>query len=145
MSRNRPPLPPGENVVAVVGAAIIVGDRCLAAQRKPGGSSGGKWEFPGGKVEPNETAEEALTREIHEELDCDIAVHEWIGRGVFEPDGRLIVLDVYRCTLIGPKPEHPREAHDSIHWGDSTSLRELDWAEADVPIVPLVVTLLGAA
>lgn len=143
-SRKRPPLPVGEKVVAVVGGAIVVGDRCLVARRNPGGSAGGKWEFPGGKVEPNESAEEALRREIREELGCDVDVNEWIGRGVSEPDHRLIVLDVYRCTLIGEEPEGPGHAHDSIRWCNSTTLQTLDWAPADVPILPLVASLLSA-
>lgn len=140
--QERPPLPWGEGVVPVVGAAIFARNRCLVALRKPGGSAGGKWEFPGGKVEPGEGPRDALVREILEELDCHIEVHEWIARGVFQPDERMIVLDVYRCTLIGEEPKIPGEVHDSILWCDSTTLPALDWATADVPIVPKVVSLM---
>lgn len=140
---ERPPLPARDGVVAVVGAAIICGSYCLVARRRPGGSAGGRWEFPGGKIESNETPEDALQREVQEELGCIIRVTEWVGRGVAYPDERFIVLDVYRCTLVGPKVEGPGPAHDAILWADATDLNGLDWAEADVPIVPQVETLLS--
>lgn len=140
---DRPALPRHDRVVAVVGAAIFVSGRCLVARRTPGGSSGGRWEFPGGKVELGESPEQALCREIQEELGTFIRVEEWVGRGVSEPDDRFIVLDVYRCALVGPKIKMPGPAHDAILWATSGDLNSLNWALADVPIVPRVAALLS--
>lgn len=138
-----PPLPSHDRVVAVVGAAIIFEGRCLVARRTPEGSSGGKWEFPGGKVEPSESPEQALCREIQEELGTLIRVEGWVGRGVASPDDRFLVLDVYRCALVGPRIDVPGAAHDAILWATSDDLHGLNWALADVPIVPRVAALLS--
>ena len=69
----------GTEAVHVVGAAIMNDGRCLAAQRGPSMQMAGKWEFPGGKVEPGETPEVALTRELREELAISAEVGEWLG------------------------------------------------------------------
>lgn len=129
-------------MVHVVGAAIIRRGMCLVARRKPGGSAGGKWEFPGGKVEPGETPEAALEREIQEELGETIVVEQWLGRGIVRPDSRLIVLDVYWASppdaWLGSAPR----AHDEICWAAPAALLRFDWADADIPIVPRVAALL---
>ena len=83
----------GESVIHVVGAAIIEKDRCLVARRGPGMALAGYWEFPGGKVEPGESPEVALVREIREEMGIGIEVGNWIGRGESVVHGRRIVLD----------------------------------------------------
>ena len=67
-------------MAAVVGAAILAGGRVLAARRTSPPEAAGRWEFPGGKVEPGETAEAALCREVAEELGCRIAVTGLAGR-----------------------------------------------------------------
>ncbi|MDA0649325.1 MAG: NUDIX domain-containing protein, partial [archaeon] len=61
-------------VISVVGAVIHRDGRILAAQRKIGSKLGGMWEFPGGKIEPNESPKEALRREIQEELEAEIEI-----------------------------------------------------------------------
>ena len=62
------------NIINVVGAAIVRNGKVLCAQRGEGKSLAGFWEFPGGKIEPHETAREALHREIEEELLCEVEV-----------------------------------------------------------------------
>ena len=63
---------PERKIINVVGAAIVTNGTVLCAQRGPGKSLAGYWEFPGGKIEPHETARQALHREIEEELLCEV-------------------------------------------------------------------------
>ncbi|MEL7367645.1 MAG: (deoxy)nucleoside triphosphate pyrophosphohydrolase [Myxococcota bacterium] len=129
--------------IAVVGAAILRPGACLVCRRGPGMRLAGKWEFPGGKVEPGETPADALRREILEELGLRIEVKAWLGRG-FAPllDGRVVRLEVFegRWTAGSLKLAE----HDAARWVGPARLSSLDWAEADIPIVPAVRTRLGA-
>jgi 8-oxo-dGTP diphosphatase len=100
-------------------------------------SQAGKWEFPGGKVEAGETPQQALVREIEEELGAVISVERHLARGRSGP----IVLDVYTAQLVAGEPE-ARE-HAEIAWLDADGVRGLDWAEADVPAAHEVAELLA--
>jgi 8-oxo-dGTP diphosphatase len=104
-------------------------------------SLAGSWEFPGGKVEANETPRSALAREIHEELGLEIDVGPWIGRGESIVGGREIVLDVYSASLIQGEP-HPKE-HAETRWIETHEIEGLDWAEADRPVLPILKRVLG--
>lgn len=117
----------------VVGAALLRGGRCLVAQRSERMSMPLKWEFPGGKVEPGETPEAALLRELREELGVEAEVHEHLGRGESANAARRIVLDVYAARLTGGDPV-PRE-HARVRWVGPDELGRLDWPEADLPIL----------
>jgi 8-oxo-dGTP diphosphatase len=117
--------------VHVVGAAIIDGRLCLAAQRGPAMRLPGKWEFPGGKVEPGEPPAAALEREIREELGLDIAVGELLATGRARDADLLIVLDVYLATLRGGTLR--LHEHASARWLGADQLAALDWADADLP------------
>lgn len=120
----------------VVGAAIVRGSTCLAAQRAPGMREPDKWEFPGGKVEPDETAEEALVRELREELGVVVRVGRHAGRG----EAGAVVLDVYFATLLEGEPV--AHEHARLAWLSPDELERLDWAEADVPIARRVAAQL---
>lgn len=126
----------------VVGAAIIQGQKCLAAQRGPGRSLSGKWELPGGKVERGELPAAALAREIEEELGLRIEVGPFLATGHAMVGGRLIQLDVYAAHILSgvlTVREHARVA-----WLASHELGQLDWAEADIPCIPHLQRLLEA-
>ncbi len=107
--------------------------RLLACRRPPGKHLAGKWEFPGGKIEPGETPAAALVRELREELGITIdplhaltpVTHDY-GRAAI----RLIPLV---CRIVEGLP-HPHE-HDRIEWCDAAALAALDLAEADLPIL----------
>ena len=126
--------------IAVVGAALFRDGQVLVAQRGPDMSLTGKWEFPGGKLEPGETPKECLVREILEELCVEIQVHQWLGQGSADGNGRTIQLDVYACSLVGGEPQ-PVE-HAELRWLEGDQLHDLDWAESDIPVLPAVIRYL---
>jgi 8-oxo-dGTP diphosphatase len=116
---------------AVVGAAIVRDGRVLAARRTAPPEAAGRWEFPGGKVEPGESPEEALVREVGEELGCTIAVTRWLPGE--EPIGERHLLRVAVAELVTGEPE-PRE-HDAVRWLGPDELHDVDWLDPDVPFL----------
>ena len=96
----------------------------------------GLWEFPGGKIEPDETARAALEREIVEELQCIVEVGDEITTTTYEYDFASVTLTTFYCGLIDGTPQLTE--HVSIRWLPPSELDELDWAPADVPAMALV-------
>ena len=122
----------------VVGAAIVRDGRVLAARRTLPASAAGRWEFPGGKVEPGETDDSSLVREIDEELGIRIRVERWLeGR---EPIGTSHVLRVAVATLVAGDPD-PTE-HDEVRWLAADELDDVDWLDADRPFLAELSLLL---
>jgi 8-oxo-dGTP diphosphatase len=125
-------------VIPVVGAAIVRDGRVLAARRTFPAEAAGRWEFPGGKVEDGERPEQALVREIEEELGCTITVSGWL------PDQVLIgerhVLTVAVAHLYAGEPV-PRE-HDAVRWLREEELEDVDWLDADRPFLAALRDLL---
>lgn len=130
--------------IHVVGAAILKNGKCLVAQRGPGMSLAGKWEFPGGKPNDGETPEAALARELHEELGANTDIGKWVGRGESQIGNKRIVLDVYVGELRNPG-ELSASEHADLRWVDAAGLATLDWPDADIPIIPLVQGLMQPA
>ena len=93
----------------------------------------GKWEFPGGKVEPYETQEDCLKREILEEFDVDIEVGSCVGENIHGYDFGTIKLVAFRAVFKGK--EFELNAHDKFEWAPISDLNEYDFAPADVPFV----------
>ena len=123
--------------IHVVGAAIVRDGRCLVTRRSAAMSAPLKWEFPGGKVEPGESPEGALRREVREELHIEIEVGHLLGRG----EGRVgrdreIRLAVYAATWLSGDLELTE--HHELGWFAPDELIDLDWPEADVSILPAV-------
>ena len=129
-----------ETTLHVVGAAIVQGQKCLVTQRGPAMTLAGKWEFPGGKVEPGESASAALAREISEELNLTIAVGELLGTGRAMVGPKEITLDVYGAVITGGSLV--LREHSQALWVEADALAAFDWADADVPSVPHVVAWL---
>ena len=113
---------------------ILDGSRVLACRRAPHKSLAGKWEFPGGKVDTNETPEAALMRELHEELDVESVVHELFRTDVSQVDELVIQLECYRVSLPGGPPTQSTD-HDEMRWVELREIRSLDWATPDLEMV----------
>lgn len=126
--------------IHVVGAAIERQGRCLVAQRGLRQSHAGKWEFPGGKVEDGELPQDALRREIEEELGLTIRVGASLGVGTASYSGGQVVLEVYAASLVGGTLE--LREHAQVVWATVDELEQFDWSEADVPIVAPVAAWL---
>ncbi|WBC11861.1 (deoxy)nucleoside triphosphate pyrophosphohydrolase [Micromonospora sp. WMMA1947] len=124
----------------VVGAAIIEGGRVLACERSAPPEVAGRWEFPGGKVEPGEAETDALARECVEELGVRVAIGARVGRDVRMAHGRS-VLRVYAARLLhGDEPKALE--HADLRWLSAADLDSVDWLPADVPIVAALRPLL---
>lgn len=127
-----------ERLIPVVCAVISRDGRILATQRAAGQHLAGSWEFPGGKVESGERPEDALSREITEELGCTIAVGEKITTTEHTYDFGTIALTSYWATLIDGHP-HLTE-HADARWLQADELDSVEWAPADVPTVAKVTS-----
>lgn len=133
------------DVVQVVGAAIVDGDRLLVAQRA-GGPYDGRWEFPGGKVEPGESDLSALVREIGEELGTAILPQAFLGEVVLDGvvgggDPGASTLRVWWARLSGGEPV--AHEHAALRWVRAEELDDLAWIDADRPLIPAVRALLA--
>lgn len=122
--------------IPVVAAVMVREGLVFAVQRGPGRALAGKWEFPGGKVELGEDQREALSREIREELGCEVTVGDFLTTTEYEYDFGTVVLSTYYCTLSAGEPTLS-EHTDSV-WLEPADLHTLDWAPADVPAVRMV-------
>ncbi|MEE8685233.1 MAG: (deoxy)nucleoside triphosphate pyrophosphohydrolase [Bifidobacterium mongoliense] len=125
--------------IRVVGAAIEHDGKILCACRGAGKQLAGKWEFPGGKIEAGETPEQALHREIHEELRCDIVVAQALCTTTQQYDFGTVVLTVFLCRLRGENP-HISE-HQQLLWLAPDVLPTLDWAAADRHTADMISTM----
>lgn len=129
--------------IVVVGAALIDGGRLLAARRSAPPELAGRWELPGGKVEPGEAPEAALVRELREELGVSTEVlarvpGEWPLRAPY-------VLQVWTARLVpGAGVPEPLEDHDELRWLGPDELWDVDWLEQDVPAVREVAAVAFA-
>lgn len=123
----------------IVGAAILSDGRVLACERSDPPEVAGKWEFPGGKVEPGETEVEALIRECEEELGVTVAIGERVGSDVLLGNGRA-VLRVYLANLLEGTPA-PLE-HADLRWLAADELNTVTWLPADAPIVAALPNLM---
>ena len=123
--------------INVVGAVIVRDGEVLCAKRGPSGSLAGQWEFPGGKIEPGETARAALEREIAEELACSVNVGAELTTTTHDYDFGTVTLTTFWCQLIEGAPQLTE--HAEVRWCPPGELEVLDWAPADLPAVRMIV------
>ena len=121
------------SLVHVVGAALLRDDpaRVLASRRTEPPRLAGLWEFPGGKVEAGESDEQALVRELREELGVEVAVGERLGGDL--PIGDTAVLRVYVCRITRGEPA--LVDHDEHRWLRADELDDVPWIPVDLPLV----------
>ena len=126
--------------IHVAAAIIRDGDRIFATQRGYGEYKDW-WEFPGGKIEPGETPQEALIREIREELDTQICVGKRITTVEYDYPDFHLSMDCFLCRIAGGRLTL-LEAEDAA-WLTRETLRSVNWLPADLQILPLIEDILA--
>ena len=130
-------------IIKVACAVIVNNNKILAAKRSEIMPHAGFWEFPGGKIEEGENAEDCLCREIAEELHCQVNVVEMLPSFQHEYSCKKIELIPFLCELNNGIP-NPAE-HEELCWLSKTELLNIKWLPADIPIAQYIVdrNLLG--
>lgn len=126
----------------VVGAAVVRDGRLLAARRTGPPALAGRWELPGGKVEPGESWPAALARELAEELGLTAVVGAPVGEGW--PLSPTAELRVFVVTLPAGVEPVPAGDHDAVVWLSAEEVWDVDWLEGDRPAVAAIARLLAA-
>ena len=121
--------------VKVVAAIIRDGDKVFATQRGYGDYKDG-WEFPGGKIEPGETPQQALVREIKEELDTDIAVGDCLTTVEYDYPAFHLSMQCFWCSIVDVRPV--LKEHEAARWLDADHIDSVDWLPADLTIIDLI-------
>ncbi len=127
-----------KKLIKVVGA-IIENDNAevLCALRSPEMSIPNHWEFPGGKIEENESLSEAIVREIQEELKCSIVFKEMFNDNTHEYEKFIVNLITVKCKLVAGAPVATE--HSKLIWLNRENLQSLKWAPADIPAVEQLI------
>lgn len=121
--------------IEVVAAVIRSEGRVFATQRGYGDFKDW-WEFPGGKIEPGETAEEALAREIREELSAEITVERLLKTVDWDYPAFHLTLHCFLCSLSSE--EMSLNEHEAAKWLDAESIYSVKWLPADEDVLPLI-------
>ena len=129
-----------KKIIEVVGAAIIKDNKVLAMQRGEQMTLPGMWEFPGGKIEANETEEQALIREIKEELNIKVQIRYYINEASYDYDFGTVKLKVYTAEIVAG--DILMEEHSDGKWVTADELMAIDWAPVDIPAAEALTTYL---
>lgn len=119
-------------VAAVIKAVKEDGRTMIFATQRGYGEFKGGWEFPGGKIEAGETPQEALKREIMEELDTEVAVGEWIETVEYDYPGFHLSMDCFWCEIV--KGDLVLKEHEAARWLTREELADVEWLPADVAV-----------
>ena len=120
-------------------AAVILKDKQVLATQRGYGDLQGRWEFPGGKIEPGEVHKVALSREIQEELDVQITVGDFLITVEYDYPNFHLIMHAYQCELLG---DFHLQEHSAARWLNLETLYDVDWLEADLPIVECVKSFM---
>lgn len=120
-------------------AAVLLKDKQVLAIQRGYGDLQGRWEFPGGKIEPGEVHKVALSREIQEELDVQITVGDFLITVEYDYPNFHLIMHAYQCELLG---DFHLQEHSAARWLNLETLYDVDWLEADLPIVECVKSFM---
>lgn len=120
-------------ILKVVAALIGADGRFLICRRPLDKALGGYWEFPGGKLEPGETPEQALVRECREELGVDVGVGERVTRVTHQYPDMIVQLDLYEASVAQGTPQMLE--HMDMRWATIPEMSSFAFCPADVPIL----------
>ena len=120
-------------VAAVIKAKNEKGESIIFATQRGYGDLKGGWEFPGGKIELGETPQEALKREILEELDTEISVGDLIYTIEYDYPTFHLSMDCFWCEIV--KGDLVLKEHEAARWLDKVSLDAVEWLPADITLV----------
>jgi 8-oxo-dGTP diphosphatase len=120
-------------MILVTAAILIKDNSVLIAKRKSSDSLPNKWEFPGGKIEDNETAEQCLIRELKEEFGINIKITSYFGDSIYQYPEFKIKLIAFHCKWLDG--QIVSSAHDEYKWVRIEKLDKYDFADADIPLV----------
>jgi 8-oxo-dGTP diphosphatase len=123
-------------MVKVVAAVLVRDNKVLIAKRKEGSFIKDLWEFPGGKVKPAETPEQALVRELHEEFGIEATVGELVGVSRYMYPHMSVELTAYKATYVSGS--FKTTVHNDTQWVGAGEMDDFDFAHADMRIVDLV-------
>ncbi len=126
--------------IRVVAAVIVSEGKVFATQRGYGEFKDG-WEFPGGKIEAGETPEEALAREIREELDIEINVGEFIDTIEYDYPNFHLSMDCFWCSIKDGKLT--LKEHEAAKWLNLQTIDSVEWLPADITLIDKIKKRLG--
>lgn len=123
-------------MIRVTAAVITEGGRVLIARRRAAARLGGMWEFPGGKIEPGESPEACLRRELKEEFDIAATIGEALGCHLHRYDFGTVALTAFRvASFQGP---FRLNEHQEVRWVAPQALGDFDFTPADLPFVAMI-------
>ena len=114
-------------------AAVIFDEKKILVSQRDGGDMAGRWEFPGGKIETGETHEQALKREIMEEMGIIISVDSFLLTIEYDYPEFHLVMHCYQCTILFGAPR--LLTHSAVKWISPQELDSIDWLPADIQVV----------
>ena len=120
-------------VIKVTGAIIYEKNKFLICRRGPNEKAAGLWEFPGGKLEINESLEDCILRELKEELDIDAELHSLYDNYSFE--AKDVKYDLYFFRIKGFSGSLSRTVHDEIRWVELKDLHNFSFLPGDAPVI----------
>jgi 8-oxo-dGTP diphosphatase len=127
-------------MIEVVAAIIEKDGKFLIAKRKKGKHLEGKWEFPGGKIEPEESPQVCLSRELKEEFGISTEIGDFVAESIFDYGTVKVKLLGYRVKYVSG--EFNLNDHDEIKWIAADELVKFDLAEADIPLAKKISSLV---
>ena len=122
-------------MIDVTCALIIRNQKILVAQNSMASDQAGKWEFPGGKIKPNETPKKCIIREISEELELEISVLNKLQEAVFDYGNKIIRLIPFVCRIENGKIK--LNDHQAVEWVTVDELETIDFAAADKVLIEI--------